>query len=337
MSKISAAITAVGAYVPEFILTNAMLEKMVETNDEWIITRTGIKERRILKAEGKGTSFLAIEAAKDLIQKTNLDPTTIDLVIVATATPDMKAASTASYTATEIGATNAFSYDMDAACSSFLFGMSTASSYIESGRYKKILLIGADKMSSIINYKDRATCIIFGDGAGAVLFEPNNENLGLQDEYLRTDGSGREFLQATYGGSSHSITHEVLDNGGHYAFQEGRTVFKNAVSNMADAAVKILERNNLTKDDVQWLAAHQANKRIIDATAQRMNLEDDKVMMNIEKYGNTTSATLPLLINDYEDQLKKGDNVIFAAFGGGFSWGAIHLKWAYTKNKTNLN
>ena len=287
--------------------------------------------------EGKGTSFLAIEAAKDLIQKTNLDPTTIDLVIVATATPDMKAASTASYTATEIGATNAFSYDMDAACSSFLFGMSTASSYIESGRYKKILLIGADKMSSIINYKDRATCIIFGDGAGAVLFEPNNENLGLQDEYLRTDGSGREFLQATYGGSSHSITHEVLDNGGHYAFQEGRTVFKNAVSNMADAAVKILKRNNLTKDDVQWLAAHQANKRIIDATAQRMNLENYKVMMNIEKYGNTTSATLPLLINDYEDQLKKGDNVIFAAFGGGFSWGAIHLKWAYTKNKTNLN
>jgi 3-oxoacyl-[acyl-carrier-protein] synthase-3 len=337
MSKISAAITAVGAYVPEFVLTNAMLEKMVETNDEWITTRPGIKERRILKAEGKGTSFLAIEAAKDLIQKTNLDPTTIDLVLVATATPDMKAASTASFTATQIGATNAFSYDMDAACSSFLFGMSAAASYIESGRYKKILLIGADKMSSIINYKDRATCIIFGDGAGAVLFEPNNENLGLQDEYLRTDGSGREFLQATYGGSSHSITHEVLDNGGHYAFQEGRTVFKNAVSNMADAAVKILERNNLTKNDVQWLAAHQANKRIIDATAQRMNLEDNKVMMNIEKYGNTTSATLPLLINDYEDQLKKGDNVIFAAFGGGFSWGAIHLKWAYTKNKTNLN
>jgi 3-oxoacyl-[acyl-carrier-protein] synthase-3 len=332
MSKISAAITAVGAYVPEFVLTNTMLEKMVETNDEWITTRTGIKERRLLKGEGKGTSFLAIKAAQDLIQKTNLDPTTIDLVLVATATPDMKAASTASFTATQIGATNAFSYDMDAACSSFLFGMSAAASYIESGRYKKILLIGADKMSSIINYKDRATCIIFGDGAGAVLFEPNNENLGLQDEYLRTDGSGREFLQATYGGSSHSITHEVLDNGGHFAFQEGRTVFKNAVSNMADAAVKILERNSLTKDDVQWLAAHQANKRIINATAQRMNLDDSKVMMNIEKYGNTTSATLPLLINDYEDQLKKGDNIIFAAFGGGFSWGAIHLKWAYTKN-----
>jgi 3-oxoacyl-[acyl-carrier-protein] synthase-3 len=224
---------------------------------------------------------------------------------------------------------------MDSACSSFLFGMSTAASYIESGRYKKILLIGADKMSSIINYKDRATCIIFGDGAGAVLFEPNEDGLGLQDEYLRTDGTGRTFLQATYGGSSHPITHEVLDNGGHYAFQEGRTVFKNAVFNMADAAVKILERNDLTKDDVQWLAAHQANKRIIDATAQRMGLEDEKVMLNIEKYGNTTSATLPLLINDYETKLKKGDNIVFAAFGGGFSWGAIYLKWAYTKNKTN--
>ncbi|MDG1777787.1 MAG: ketoacyl-ACP synthase III [Flavobacteriaceae bacterium] len=335
MSKISAAITAVGAYVPEFVLTNAMLENMVDTNDEWITTRTGIKERRILKTEGKGTSFLAIKAAQDLIQKQQLDPTTIDLVIVATATPDMKAASTASYTATQIGATNAFSYDMDSACSSFLFGMSTASSYIQSGRYKKVLLIGADKMSSIINYKDRATCIIFGDGAGAVLFEPNEEGHGLQDEYLRTDGVGREFLQATYGGSSHPITHDVLDNGGHYAFQEGRTVFKNAVSNMADAAVKILDRNKLTKDNVQWLAAHQANKRIIDATAQRMGLEDEKVMMNIEKYGNTTSATLPLLINDYETQLKKGDNVIFAAFGGGFSWGAIYLKWAYTKHKTN--
>ncbi|MGB2418174.1 MAG: beta-ketoacyl-ACP synthase III [Flavobacteriaceae bacterium] len=335
MSKISAVITAVGAYVPEFVLTNAMLENMVETNDEWITTRTGIKERRILKVEGMGTSFLAIKAAQNLIQKAILDPATIDLVIVATATPDMKAASTASYTATQIGATNAFSYDMDSACSSFLFGMSTVASYIESGRYKRILLIGADKMSSIVNYKDRATCIIFGDGAGAVLFEPNEENLGLQDEYLRTDGSGRSFLQATYGGSSHPITHDVLDNGGHYAFQEGRTVFKNAVSNMADAAVKILERNKLTKDDVQWLAAHQANKRIIDATANRMGLEDDKVMLNIEKYGNTTSATLPLLINDYEDQLKKGDNIIFAAFGGGFSWGAIYLKWAYTKTKTN--
>jgi 3-oxoacyl-[acyl-carrier-protein] synthase-3 len=331
MGKISAAITAVGAYVPEFVLTNAMLETMVDTNDEWITTRTGIKERRILKKEGKGTSFLAIRAAKDLLQKSGVDPLTIDLVVVATATPDMKAASTASYTATQIGATNAFSFDMDSACSGFLFGMSTAARYIESGRYKKVLLIGADKMSSIVNYKDRATCIIFGDGAGAALFEPNDEGLGVQDEYLRTDGSGREFLQATYGGSSNAITHEVLDRGGHYAFQEGKTVFKNAVFNMADATTKIMERNQLNKTDVQWLAAHQANKRIINATAERMEISPEKVMMNIEKYGNTTSATLPLLLNDYETQLKKGDTVIFAAFGGGFSWGSIYLKWAYTK------
>jgi 3-oxoacyl-[acyl-carrier-protein] synthase-3 len=331
MGKISAAITAVGAYVPEFVLTNAMLETMVDTNDEWITTRTGIKERRILKKERKGTSFLAIRAAKDLLQKSGVDPLTIDLLVVATATPDMKAASTASYTATQIGATNAFSFDMDSACSGFLFGMSTAARYIESGRYKKVLLIGADKMSSIVNYKDRATCIIFGDGAGAALFEPNDEGLGVQDEYLRTDGSGREFLQATYGGSSNAITHEVLDRGGHYAFQEGKTVFKNAVFNMADATTKIMERNQLNKTDVQWLAAHQANKRIINATAERMEISPEKVMMNIEKYGNTTSATLPLLLNDYETQLKKGDTVIFAAFGGGFSWGSIYLKWAYTK------
>lgn len=331
MGKISAAITAVGAYVPEFVLTNAMLETMVDTNDEWITTRTGIKERRILKKEGKGTSFLAIRAAKDLLQKSGVDPLTIDLLVVATATPDMKAASTASYTATQIGATNAFSFDMDSACSGFLFGMSTAARFIESGRYKKVLLIGADKMSSIVNYKDRATCIIFGDGAGAALFEPNDEGLGVQDEYLRTDGSGREFLQATYGGSSNAITHEVLDRGGHYAFQEGKTVFKNAVFNMADATTKIMERNQLNKTDVQWLAAHQANKRIINATAERMEISPEKVMMNIEKYGNTTSATLPLLLNDYETQLKKGDTVIFAAFGGGFSWGSIYLKWAYTK------
>ncbi|MCL4148007.1 UNVERIFIED_CONTAM: hypothetical protein GTU68_017600, partial [Idotea baltica] len=261
---------------------------MVDTNDEWITSRTGIKERRILKDEGKGTSYLAIKAAQDLINKKGIDPKDIELIIVATATPDMKAASTAAFTASEIGATNAFSFDMDAACSSFLFGMSVASSYVESGRYKNVLLIGADKMSSIINYKDRATCIIFGDGAGAVLFEPNEENLGLQDEYLRSDGTG----------SSHALTAETLEKGGQYAFQEGRTVFKNAVFNMADAAVKILERNNLTKDTVDWLAAHQANKRIIDATAQRIELDDDKVMMNIQKYGNTTSATLPLLIND---------------------------------------
>lgn len=329
MSKISAAITAVGAYVPEYVLTNQILETMVDTNDEWITSRTGIKERRILKEEGKGTSYLAIKAAQDLINKKGIDPKTIELVIVATATPDMKAASTAAYTASEIGATNAFSFDMDAACSSFLYGMSVAASYIESGRYKNVLLIGADKMSSIINYEDRATCIIFGDGAGAVLFEPNEEGLGFQDEYLRSDGTGREFLQATYGGSAFPITEEAMAKGGQYAFQEGRTVFKNAVFNMADATVKILERNNLDKDSVDWLVAHQANKRIIDATAQRIELAEEKVLVNIEKYGNTTSATLPLLLSDFESKLKKGDNLIFAAFGGGFNWGSIYLKWAY--------
>lgn len=329
MSKITAAITAVGGYLPDYVLSNKILETMVDTNDEWITTRTGIKERRILKEEGKGTSFLAIKAAENLIQKTGLNPEEIDLVIVSTATPDMKAASTAAYTATQIGAVNAFSYDLEAACSSFLFGMSTAAAYIESGRYKKVLLIGADKNSSFINYKDRATCIIFGDGAGAVLFEPNEEGLGLQDELLRSNGEGREFLQATYGGSSYPITQEAFDEGKHYVFQDGRTVFKNAVFNMADVAERILKRNNLTNEDIAWLVAHQANKRIIDATAQRINLEEEKVMMNIEKYGNTTSATLPLLLNDYESQLKKGDNLIFAAFGGGFTWGSIYFKWAY--------
>lgn len=329
MSKINAAITAVGAYVPDYVLTNQILETMVDTNDEWITSRTGIKERRILKEKGQGTSFLAIKAANDLIKKRGINPKDIELVIVATATPDMKAASTAAFTATQIGATNAFSFDLEAACSSFLFGMSTAAKYVESGRYNNVLLIGADKNSSFINYEDRATCIIFGDGAGAVLFEPNEEGQGLQDEYLRSDGSGREFLQATYGGSSHPITKEALEDKKHFVFQDGKTVFKNAVFNMADVAVKILERNNLTNQDISWLVAHQANKRIIDATANRIELDKSKVMMNIEKYGNTTSATLPLLLNDYETQLKKGDNLIFAAFGGGFNWGSIYLKWAY--------
>ncbi|SDZ82343.1 beta-ketoacyl-ACP synthase III [Bizionia paragorgiae] len=329
MSKISAAITAVGAYVPDYVLTNQILETMVDTNDEWITTRTGIKERRILKGEGLGTSYLAIKAAQNLIDKKGINPEDIELVIVATATPDMKAASTAAYTASQIGAVNAFSYDLEAACSSFLFGMSTASAYIESGRYKNVLLIGADKMSSMINYEDRATCIIFGDGAGAVLFEPNEEGLGFQDEYLRSDGSGRNFLQATYGGSSYPITPEALEKGQHFVFQEGRTVFKNAVFNMADAAEKLLAKTKLDKKDIDWLVAHQANKRIIDATANRMEISPERVMMNIHKYGNTTSATLPLLLNDYELQLKKGDNLMFAAFGGGFTWGSIYLKWAY--------
>lgn len=329
MSHITAAITAIGAYVPDYVLTNQILETLVETNDEWITSRTGIKERRILKDEGKGTSYLAINAAQNLIDKKGLDPKEIELVIVATATPDMKAASTAAFTATEIGAVNAFSFDLEAACSSFLYGMSVAARYIESGKYTKVLLIGADKNSSMIDYTDRATCIIFGDGAGAVLFEPNNEGLGLQDELFRSDGSGREFLQATYGGSSYPSTPEAVSQGKHYLFQEGKTVFKNAVFNMADVTERIIARNKLTNDDISWLAAHQANKRIIEATANRVALPPEKVMMNIQKYGNTTSATLPLLLNDYESQLKKNDKIIFAAFGGGFTWGSIYFKWAY--------
>lgn len=329
MTKTTAAITAVGKYVPDYILTNKELETMVDTNDEWITSRTGIKERRILKGEGKGTSFMAIKAAEDLLKKSNKNPLDIDLVIVATATPDLPVASTAAFVATEIGATNAFSYDLQAACSSFLYGMSTAASYIESGRYKNVLLIGADKMSSIIDYTDRATCIIFGDGAGAALFEPNTDGLGLQDEYLRSDGKGREFLKIDAGGSILPTSEETVKNGLHSVHQEGRTVFKFAVSNMADVAEKMLTRNNLVKEDIQWLAPHQANNRIIEATANRVGLESEKVMVNIHKYGNTTSGTLPLLLADYENQLKKGDNIIFAAFGGGFTWGAIYLKWAY--------
>ncbi|MDB4047735.1 ketoacyl-ACP synthase III [Polaribacter sp.] len=329
MTKITAAITAVGKYVPEYVLTNKELESYVETNDEWITSRTGIKERRILKGEGLGTSFMAIKASEDLIKKSNIDPKEIDLVIVATATPDLPIASTAAYVATEIGATNAFGYDLQAACSSFLYGMSTASAYIASGRYKKVLLIGADKMSSIIDYSDRATCIIFGDGAGAVLFEPNNEGLGLQDEYLRSDGIGRDFLRIEAGGSQMPTTAETVANKKHFVYQEGKTVFKYAVSNMADVAEKMLTRNNLTEPDIQWLVAHQANKRIIEATAKRVGVPAEKVMINIHKYGNTTSATLPLLLADYESQLKKGDNLIFAAFGGGFTWGAAYLKWGY--------
>ena len=329
MTKITAAISAVGKYVPEYVLTNKELEAYVETNDEWITSRTGIKERRILKGEGLGTSFMAIKASEDLIKKSNIDPKEIDLVIVATATPDLPIASTAAYVATEIGATNAFGYDLQAACSSFLYGMSTASAYIASGRYKKVLLIGADKMSSIIDYSDRATCIIFGDGAGAVLFEPNNEGLGLQDEYLRSDGVGRDFLRIEAGGSQMPTTAETVANKKHFVYQEGKTVFKYAVSNMADVAEKMLTRNSLTEPDIQWLVAHQANKRIIEATAKRVGVPSEKVMINIHKYGNTTSATLPLLLADYESQLKKGDNLIFAAFGGGFTWGAAYVKWGY--------
>jgi 3-oxoacyl-[acyl-carrier-protein] synthase-3 len=333
MKPIKAAITAIGSYLPDYILSNQVLETLVDTNDEWITTRTGIKERRLLKEEGQGTSYMAIKAAENLIKKANLNPEEIDLIIMATATPDMPVASTGVYVATQIGAVNAFSYDLQAACSSFLYAMSTASAYIESGRYKKVLVIGADKMSSIIDYTDRATCIIFGDGAGAILMEPNHEGLGLQDEILRSDGIGREFLKIEAGGSILPPSEETVKEKKHFVFQDGKTVFKYAVSGMADVSEKIMQRNHLTHDDVQWLVAHQANKRIIDATAQRMGLEESKVLMNIQKYGNTTSATLPLLLSDFEHLFKKGDNLIFAAFGGGFTWGSIYLKWAYDTNK----
>jgi 3-oxoacyl-[acyl-carrier-protein] synthase III len=331
MNTITAAITAVGAYVPDYVLSNKILETMVETNDEWIQTRTGINERRILKGDKLGTSFMAIKAAQDLIKKSNINPAEIDLVLVATTTPDMPVAATSVFVATQIGAVNAFAYDIQAACSSFLFGMSTASAYIQSGKYKKVLLIGADKMSSIIDYTDRATCIIFGDGAGAVLFEPNYEGFGLQDEILKSDGIGRDYLKIDAGGSILPSSKETVENRQHYVFQDGKTVFKYAVTGMADVSEKIMERNNLSRDTVDWLIAHQANKRIIDATANRMDLDESKVLVNIHRYGNTTSATLPLLLSDFENKFKKGDNLIFAAFGGGFTWGSIYLKWAYDK------
>lgn len=329
MIKKSAAITAVGAYLPEDILTNQMLEKMVDTNDEWITSRTGIKERRILNDPDKGTSYMAIKAAENLIDKSGVDPLEIDLVLLATVSPDLPVAATAVYVATQIGAKNAFAYDLQAACSGFLYGMSTAAAYIEAGRYKKILLIGADKMSSIIDYKDRTTCIIFGDGAGAVLFEPNEEGLGLQDELLRSDGVGRDSLKIEAGGSLMPPSEITVAKKLHFVRQDGKTVFKYAVSNMADISEAIMKRNDLTNHDIQWLVAHQANLRIVNATASRMKLEEDKVLMNIQRYGNTTSATLPLLLYDYEKKFKKGDNIIFATFGGGFTWGSIYLKWAY--------
>ncbi len=337
MDKLTAAITAVGGYVPDFVLSNKILETMVDTNDEWITSRTGIKERRILKGEGLGTSYLAIKAAENLFEKNGIDPLSVDLVLVATTTPDLPVAATAVYVATKVGSTNAFAYDIQAACSGFLYAMSTAAAYIETGKYKKILVIGADKMSSIIDYTDRSTCIIFGDGAGAVLFEPNHEGLGIQDEILKSDGIGRDFLKIDAGGSLLPASAETVAKRQHYVFQDGKTVFKYAVTGMADVSEKIMKQNNLTNDDVDWLIAHQANKRIIDATANRMKLPDDKVLVNIDRYGNTTSATLPLLLADFEHKFKKGDKLIFAAFGGGFTWGAIYLIWAYDPKTTKNN
>jgi len=328
LKNINASITAVGSFLPEKILSNTDLEKIVDTNDEWITSRTGIKERRILD-KGIGTSHMAIQAANAIIESKKLDPLEIDLVIVATITPDMHATATAAYVASEIGASNAFGFDISAACSGFLYGMSTASAFIESGRYKKIILIGADKMSSIVDYSDRNTCIIFGDGAGAVLLEPDYEGYGVQDEYLRSNGSNRNLLRIEAGGSQTPTTKESVEEKKHFIYQDGKNVSKHAVSNMSDASEQIMNRNNLTPLDVNYLVAHQANKRIIDATSNRMGIKDEKVLMNIHRYGNTTAATIPLLLFDFESKFKKGDNIIFASFGAGFTWGAMYLKWAY--------
>lgn len=329
MQKITAAVTGVGGYVPEYKLTNFELEKMVETNDEWIRTRTGIEERRILKGEGLGSSDMAVPAVQELCRKRGIDPTEIDCIICATVTPDMVFPATANIIADKLGAVNAFGFDLSAACSGFLYALTTGATYIESGRYKKVVVVGVDKMSAIIDYSDRATCIIFGDGAGAVLLEPTEEGTGVLDSILRSDGSGAKFLHMKAGGSVKPATMETVLAKEHYAYQEGQTVFKFAVKGMADVSYELMERNNLTADDVAWLVPHQANLRIIDATANRMGLPKEKVMINIQKFGNTTAATLPLCLWEWESQLKKGDNIILAAFGGGFTWGATWLKWAY--------
>ncbi len=328
-TKLHAAITAVNGYVPEYILTNAELEKMVDTTDEWIQTRTGIQERRILKGEGKGTSDMGAEAVKGLLAKRGINATEIDLLICATTTPDYQFPATANVITDKVGASNAFSFDINAACSGFIYALNTAAKFIESGTYKKIVVVGGDKMSSIINYEDRTTCIIFGDGAGAVLLEPNTEGMGIQDAILKSDGSGRIHLHQKAGGSVKPASHETIDAKEHYVYQEGQSVFKFAVTNMADVSAQIMERNNLTADDIAWLVPHQANKRIIDATANRMGVGPEKVMLNIHRYGNTTNGTIPLCLWEWEKKLNKGDNIILAAFGGGFTWGSIYIKWAY--------
>jgi 3-oxoacyl-[acyl-carrier-protein] synthase-3 len=329
MQKIQAGITAVGGYVPEYRLTNAELEKMVDTNDEWIRTRTGISERRILKEEGKGSSDLAVPAVLELCKKRGISPEDIECMICATVTPDMVFPATANIICDKVGATNAFSFDIMAACSGFLYAVTTATAFIESGRYKNVVVVGVDKMSSIIDYSDRTTCIIFGDGAGAVLIEAVEEGLGVKDSILKSDGSGSKFLNMKAGGSVKPATVETVLAKEHFVYQEGQSVFKFAVKGMADVSFELMERNNLTAGDIAWLVPHQANLRIIDATANRMGLPREKVMINIQKYGNTTAATLPLCLWEWENQLKKGDNLILAAFGGGFTWGATWVKWAY--------
>jgi len=332
MTKIRAAITGVHAWAPEEVLTNADLEKMVDTSDEWIITRTGIKERHILKEPGKGTSDIAVEAVNGLLKKTNTRPEEIDFVILATVTPDMMFPASANMVCDKAGLTNAWSYDLNAACSGFLFALDTASNFIEAGKYKKVIVIGADKMSSIVDYTDRSTCIIFGDAGGAVLLEPNSDGFGIIDSKNYTDGSGRVYLHQKAGGSVKPPTHETIDAREHFVYQEGQPVFKFAVKGMADVSVEMMDRNNLTSDDIAYLVPHQANLRIIDATARRMGLDPEKVMINIQRYGNTTNGTIPMCLFEWEKKLKKGDNLILAAFGGGFTWGATYLKWAYDTN-----
>ena len=332
MKKIHAAITGVQGYVPEYILDNKELEKLVDTNDEWIITRTGIKERRILKGQ-KGSSDMGTEAINGLLKKTNTSAEEIDLIICATVTPDMLFPSTACLIADKIGARNICAFDISAACSGFLYALTTASKFIESGTYNKVIVVGCDKMSAIVDYTDRTTCVLFGDGAGAVLLEPSLDGHGIMDYILRSDGSGGEFLKMKAGGSLHPASYETIDAREHYVYQDGQPVFKKAVKSMADVSEEIMQKNNLTADDVAWLVPHQANKRIIDATSRRMGVGDEKVMLNIERYGNTTAGTIPLCLWDWENQLKKGDNLILAAFGGGFTWGSIYLKWAYDSKK----
>jgi 3-oxoacyl-[acyl-carrier-protein] synthase-3 len=329
MEKIRAAITGISAWVPEYRLTNQELSKMVDTSDEWIMQRVGIKERRILKGEGLGSSDLGANAVSDLLAKTKTSPDDIDLVICTTVTPDMAFPATANIISDKCGIKNAFSFDLNAACSGFLFGLQTGAAYVESGMYKKVIVIGADKMSSITDYSDRTTCPLFGDAAGAVLLEPSENGYGIIDHIFHTDGSGRKYLHLKAGGSIKPASHETIDAKEHFIYQEGQSVFKFAVSNMADIAAEIMEKNNLTPDDIAWLVPHQANLRIIDATGRRMGLPPDKVMINIQNYGNTTTATIPLCIWEYESRLKKGDILILAAFGGGFTWGSIYLKWAY--------
>jgi 3-oxoacyl-[acyl-carrier-protein] synthase III len=328
-NKMTAAITAVGGYVPEDRLTNADLEKMVDTNEEWIRTRTGIEERRILKGEGLASSDMAVPAVLELCKKRGIHPEEIDCMICATVTPDMVFPATANIICDKIGAKNAWGFDLQAACSGFLYALTTGAAFIESGRYKKVVIVGVDKMSAIVDYTDRATCIIFGDGAGAVLLEPNEEGNGVLDSILRSDGGGRKYLHMKAGGSMKPASIETVMAREHYAFQEGKTVFKFAVKEMADTSWELMQKNNLSADDVSWLVPHQANMRIIDATASRMGLPIEKVMVNIQKYGNTTAATLPLCLWEWESRLKKGENIVLAAFGGGFTWGATWVKWAY--------